>query len=231
MVEMLLVNSTAEVCDSGNTKSTTWEWSDAKLLVDVVNVDSSFLTSLSKHILGGGALTLNPQQYTTTMFAITSTDSLLQHARALTRLNSVFVTFYREASATATKKLVNCFYISQHGQDLSLQMQVGAKIIPDHRTDNLSQHFHRLLHTLGLANSSQTLNITQQSFALDSFCAAIDCESVPGQAHGSGLSTHQSPLHLDFRGLGDAELPTSAYVTCFHESLITIESDGISYAI
>ena len=48
MCELLLVNSTSEVCDSGANKSTTWEWSDAKLLVDVVNVDSSFLTSLSK---------------------------------------------------------------------------------------------------------------------------------------------------------------------------------------
>ena len=229
VIELLLANTAAEVCDS--TGSLDWTLSDVKLLVDVVQVDAALLSSISKHLLNGGALTLNPQCYSTTLYAVNSPTLQLVHARAYTRANSVFVTFFK--SEANTKKLCNMFYLSANGQDLSQQVQVGAKLWPDHRCDNLSQFFHRMLHAIGLANSMSSPNITLGPFGSDSFIAVTDLESVPGQAHGSGCSTHNSQMTVDLRdiGSGASDLPTQAYVCIFHESLITIEADGVTLAI
>ena len=57
-IELLLVNTGAEVCDS--TGSTTWNLSDAKLLVDVVNCDPSSITCLSKHIFVQWSFDIHP---------------------------------------------------------------------------------------------------------------------------------------------------------------------------
>ena len=232
IVELLLVNTTEEVCDGAH--STEWELSDVKLLVDVVSVDASLLTSMSKHMLSGGSLTLNMKSYNTVMYAVNSPSMQLLHTRAFTRLNAFFLTFYRSVAASAnTKKVCNHFYLSPSGKDLSLQSQVGERSIPDHRIDNLGQFWHRFLHCVGLANSSSTCNITRGAYELDSFISATDLEAVPLQAHGSGMSTHNSQLTLDLRDLGtdSADLPTSAYLTCWYEALVTIEQDGVTLAI
>ena len=154
----------------------------------------------------------------------------LQHVRAFTRLNSFFLSFFK--SEADTKKLLNMFYLSTQGQNISVQAQIGEKQIPDNRTDNLSQHWHRLLHTIGVANSATTINITRSPYGSDSFISATDCEAVP-EAHASGMSTHNSPVVLDIQSIGatSADLPTQAFLCCFHESLIEISQDGVSLAI
>ena len=216
------------MCDS--TGSLDWSLSDAKLLVDVVNCDPGFTTSLSKHLLNNGSLTLNTKCYNTTLYSVAGPTMTLQHVRAFTRLNSFFLSFFK-ADAN-TKKLCNTFYLSTQGQNISVQAQIGEKQIPDNRTDNLSQHWHRLLHTIGVANSATTINITRSPYGSDSFISATDCEAVP-EAHASGLSTHNAALTLDIQGIGatSADLPTSAYLLCFHECMIEISQDGVSVAI
>ena len=165
------------------------------------------------------------------MYSVNSPSMQLVHARAYTRLNSVFLSFFR--SDITTKKQCNTFYISPNGQDMSLQTQIGERVMPDHRCDNISQFWHRLMHTIGVANSASTINITLGSYTTDSFVASADCEAVPGQAHGSGMSTHNSQLVCDVRDIGtnSADLPTTAFVTCWHEALIQISQDGVSLAI
>ena len=100
---------------------------------------------------------------------------------------------------------------------------VTIPLVPDPWTDV----------TIGLANSMYSPNISRASFQSDGFVLATDLESVPGQAHGSGYSTHNSQMTIDLRGLGatSADLPVQAFVTVFHEALITIEQDGVTLAI
>ena len=116
---------------------------------------------------------------------------------------------------------------------MSQQSQLGEKSIPDHRVDNLSQFWHRLLHCIGFTNSNSTMNITRGSYESDSWISATDLEAVPLQAHGSGMSTHNSQLTLDLRDMGtdSGNLPTAAYLTCWYESILTIEQDGVTLAI
>ena len=228
VIELLLTNTAAEVCDS--TGSVDWQLGDAKLLVDVVNCDPGFLTSMSKHLLSGGSLTLSTKCYNTVLYSVGGPTMTLQHVRAFTRLNSFFLTFFK--SEGNTSKLCNTFYLSPQGQNISVQAQIGERQIPDNRTDNLSQHFHRMLHTVGVANSATTINITRGPYSSDSFISATDCEAVP-EAHASGMSTHNAPLVLDIQHIGatSTDLPTSAYLLCFHECLIEISQEGVSVAI
>ena len=154
----------------------------------------------------------------------------LQHVRAFTRLNSFFLTFFK--TEANTKKLCNTFYLSTQGQNISVQAQIGERQIPDNRTDNMAQHFHRMLHTIGVANSATTINITRAAYGSDSFISATDCEAVP-EAHASGMSTHNAPLVLDVQHMGatSADLPSTAYLLCFHECLVEISQEGVSVAI
>ena len=156
----------------------------------------------------------------------------LVSARAYTRMNQTFLTFDRAGSHTHTKKQVNNFYLSPHGQNLSLRSQVGDVATPDMPCDNMSQFWHRLLHCIGVKNSpSHNLCITHDAYRSDSFVAAVDWEAVP-EAHGSGISTHNASLVQDIRGLGtDAnDLPTMAFLTTVLENLIQISQDGITLA-
>jgi hypothetical protein len=228
VIELLLTNTAAEVCDS--TGSTNWTLSDAKILVDVVNCDPGFLTSMSKHLLSGGSLTLNTKCYNTVLYSVGGPTMTLQHVRAFTRLNSFFLTFFK--TEANTKKLCNTFYLSTQGQNISVQAQIGERQIPDNRTDNIAQHFHRMLHTIGVANSATTINITRGAYGSDSFISATDCEAVP-EAHASGMSTHNAPLVLDVQHMGatSADLPSTAYLLCFHECLVEISQEGVSVAI
>ena len=229
VLEFLLQNTGADSCDTSGTNSSDYELQDVKLLVDVVSVDSGFLTSFSKALLNGTNLVIPCQQYSTTLYSVTSEDSLqLVHARAYTRVNSVFTTFFK--TATATSKELNQFHLGD--ETITSQVQIGAKLWPDHRNDTMALHYHRLLHCLGIANSSATMNISLKQFKDDAFVLATDTEAVPGQAHGSGYSTHNSSLIQDLRNLGaGANKPNSAYVTIFHETLISVSADGVEVAI
>ena len=164
------------------------------------------------------------------MFSCSSPTLTLQHVRAYTRLNSAFVTFFK--SDANTKKLCNTFYLSPNGQNISVQCQIGERQTPDNRTDNLAQHYYRLLSAVGLAHNTSTWNITRAGFGNDSFISASDFEAVP-EAHGSGISTHNAPLILDIQNIGsaNADLPTTCFILAFHETLIEISQDGVSVAI
>ena len=154
----------------------------------------------------------------------------LVSARAMTRLNTAFVTFYRDGVATTQKKC-NLFYLSANGQSMSAQAQIGERIFPDQRVDNIRQFYHRFLSAIGVLGSSTTINLTMTPYLTDSFIYATDFEAVP-EAHGSGLSTQGAQLTFGLRDLGtDAtDLPTTCTITCWHEGLIEITQDGISYA-
>jgi len=229
VLEFLLQNTGADSCDTSGTNSSDYELQDVKLLVDIVQVDSGFLTSFSKALLNGTNLVIPVQQYACTLYAVTSEDSLqLVHARAYTRVNSVFTTFM--GTATATSKELNQFHLGNEA--ITSQVQIGAKLWPDHRNDTMSLHYHRLLHCLGIANSSATCNISLKDFKSDAFVIATDTESVPGQAHGSGYSTQNASLIVDMRNLGSgSSKPNSAYVCVFHEALVSISADGVEVAI
>jgi len=233
IVELLLCGSGADCTNTdvvaGVSGSSSWQLEDVVILMDVINIQSSLLTSLSKHLLSGGSLTLAPKLYSTTMFSVgSSPDAQIVHARAYTRLNSAFLSFWKTGGVgSGAHKAVNTFYLDS-SQGLSLQTMCGEKVYPDHKCDDYNQFWMRLLMALGIHNSGTSINIMRPQYMSNAFLAAVDFENVPGQASHSGLSTHNAQLVFDIKNISDADI---VYVTCFHDSLISIEQDGCSVAI
>ena len=236
IIELLLCGSGGDCTNTdvvaGVSGSSSWQLEDVVVLMDVVNVQSSLLTSLSKHLLGGGSLTLAPKLYSTTMFSVgSSPDAQIVHARAYTRLNSAFLSFWKTGGVggehPGAHKAVNTFYLDS-SQGLSLQTMAGERVFPDHKCDDYNQFWMRLLMALGIHNSGTSINIMRPQYLSNSFIAAVDFECTPGQAAHSGLSTHNAQLVFDLKNLSDADI---CYVTCFHDSLVEIQQDGCSVAI
>ena len=182
-------------------------------------------------MLSGTELTIPFKSYSTTMYSINAPTAQLVDASAFTRLDQALLTFFKSEAATA--KECNTFYLSPQGQDVSIQLQIGERLWPDNRCDNLAQHWHRLLQGLGLGSSNSTINITKAKYGSDSFVSLSDVECVPGQAGHSGTSTHNAQMVFDLRDMGvnSADLPTKAFVTCWHNAILTIGQDGCSVAI
>ena len=231
VIGLMHVNTAAEVCDPGAGKSTSWSLSDVRLLCDTVSVDPSMLTSISRTLLSETELTILFKSYSTTVYSINTPSAQLVNAHAFTRLDQALLTFFKSEGATA--KECNTFCLSPQGQDLSVQLQIGERLWPDNRCDNLAQHWHRLLQGLGFGSSNSTSTITKAKYASDSFVSPSDVECVPGQAGHSGTSTHNSQMVFDLRDMGanSADLPAKAYVTMWYNAIMTTGQDRLSVAI
>ena len=129
-LEINLVTDPTEVCDTAANHSTDYELLSVKLLVDSISVDPAFLTPMSRHLLNNGSLTLHPKQYQTVHYNVNSPSMQLVSARAMTRPNTAFVTFYRDGVATTQKKC-HLFYLSANGQNMFGQAQIGERIFQD----------------------------------------------------------------------------------------------------
>ena len=230
VIELMLCSSASDCVDTGSGKSQSWNLSDVRCLAEVCTVDGAMLTSMSKALLNGVELTIPFRSYQTTLYSINAPSQQLVNARALTRVDQILLTFHK--SDGETLKELNNFYLSPQGQNLSVQASIGERNFPDHKCDNMSQHWYRLLNGLGVNSSNATINITKGRYATDAFVSCTDTEAVPGQAHGSGMSTHGAQCTFDLRDIGvnSSDLPTKAYLTVWHNAILSIGQDGCTLA-
>ena len=230
VIELLLVGDAAACCDSSTNFSTDWEITDVRCLAEVCSVDSALLTSMSKALISGTELVIPFKSYATQLYSITSSAQQLVNARALTRVDQVLVTFHN--ADAATKKEVNHFYLADTGQAITCQTMVGERNFPDHKSEGITEFWYRLLNGLGVNTSNQSINITRQAYKDDSFVICVDTEAVPGQASGTGLSTHGAQMTINLENLSTdaAKLPTRAYVTTWHNCILSIGQDGCVFA-
>ena len=164
------------------------------------------------------------------MYSINAPSQQLVNARALTRVDQILLTFHKLDGETL--KQVNSYYLSPQGQNISVQASIGERNYPDHKCDNLSQHWYRLLNGLGINASNATLNITKTRYATDAFVSCTDVEATPRQAHGTGLSTHGAQMTFDLRDIGarSSDLPQKAYLTVWYNAILSIGQDGCTLA-
>jgi hypothetical protein len=232
VIELFLVGDPTECCDTSSGMSSSWELTDLRCYAEVCSVDNAMLTSLSKALLNGTELQIPFKSYQTTLYSINAPTAQLVNARALTRVDQILLSFHRKLAETATLKELNYFYLSAHGQDISLQASIGERNFPDHKASNLSEHWYRLLNGLGVNSSNATLNISRPAYRSNSFVQCIDLEAVPGQAHGSGMSTHgaQMTFALEHLGTNSGDLPDRCYVTTWYNAILSIGQDGCTLA-
>jgi len=241
-IELTFASTGAEVCRSGyvaadNTEgeyTDRWECEGLQCMCDVVQVDPSFLTSLSSHLTGGGALTLHYKAYTSSLYSILAASSQLVHARANTRLASIMLSFTPRADTNA-KKAVNRLYIPPVNA-LKMRCQIGENSYPDSPNASPAEFYHRLLHATGSANSAaHSPCITDTSFAADGFIAFQDFESCPHGAAATGVNTFNSQLSIQLEGIETSgtpdHLPAAAIITAYHDVALEISASGVVVAV
>ena len=230
-LECTFVSDGASCCDTTPTngdKSTDWVISGLSVLVDCIQVDSAFLSSLGAHLSGGGALNLAWKSYSTSFYSILSQAAQLAHSRSNSRLNSVFFTFLDANRELSGSKECNRFYMSPTA-DLKSFMMCGETRYPDSQNNHgLAMHYHRLLHAIGAVNNvAHHTSITNKSYKTDKFIGVQDFESLPSGADHSGINTYNSQLSLMFEGLGDpGSIPVSCYVTSYFDAVLEITANG-----
>ena len=88
-------------------------------------------------MLNGKSLPINYNTYITQSQAITGQDVGVSLNRAITRLKSIFVTFYKSSTTDATHKEWNDFnhpmdnaagFLYDKGYELEYQIQIGSKL-------------------------------------------------------------------------------------------------------
>jgi hypothetical protein len=76
---------------------------------DTLSVDSSFLTSISQHILSGHSLNLTYQNTQSSYYAMLSPSTQIAHARSASRLNSVMLTLGKaDVANSKTRPRFSC---------------------------------------------------------------------------------------------------------------------------
>ena len=231
VIEATFVDTAADVCDMSGQNVDTWQVEDLSLMCcDVVQVDSSFLTSLGAHLGNGGSLTMHYKAYAISFYSILAANAQLTYARANTRLNSIFLTLMGGAAA-ADLKQVNRFRTG--GPTMKMRSQVGERTYPDHAISSTSEFFHRLMHATGAAQSAAHAPcLTSVSYAADGFIAIQDFEACPHQAAGTGVNTFNSQLSIALENIagGGADI-TGAFLTSYHDVVLEISSSGVTVAV
>jgi len=240
--EMLLVNSSAEVCDTSatvggadHTHVSDWELSNVQMLCDVIQISPEMQTSISKHILGGGSLQIPYKVYNSQLYSCTSEASQqIVMARALTRLCSFWLSFHKNDNpANETFKVCNGFDFPASFA-MRMRTKLGELAFPQHEIEDVVEYWQRYLQGVGLTQSSAHhpgMNI--EGFKDHAFFAYQDLEAVAGQAHASGVSTHGSQLTIELANiaLNAADKPDSIFLTTYAEAIMEITADGVSFAI
>ena len=158
-IELELVNSKDDPVikpgvDANFTVSNTtndWQIENVQLKCDIVTIDNTLQNNYDQHLLDGGKLPISYNTYITQSQAVTpSKDMSLNVSRAVSRLKSVFVTFYKSLE---TEHAVHKDWLSfmhpmgaayDKDKELEVQLQIGALLFPQYPIRSVSESFSQL---------------------------------------------------------------------------------------
>ena len=151
----------------------------------------------TSHLLGGKSLNIVYNTFISNIQTILSGDTQINVSRSLSKLKSVFVSLERDfagARATFHNKQWNSFYSpmaldtvtasTTHRQAKeieSLQLQVGAFMIPQYPIRSHAECFYSLRTNLGIqANSLHSIDINGNDYRNDKFNVGLEREKLLG---------------------------------------------------
>ena len=175
---------------TGTNRSQTYSIIQARLLADVVHVDSAIQNQISQALLEGKPLPIHFKTWNNTNYSIDSSGGSwsINISRGFSRLASVFVTFSNQAKTvlnTAGYTRSN-FFGSWHSNaaydftrdTFSAQLAVGPLLFPDYPIGQLghAECFYQLSKCLAMHSSLDGVSITPNLYRGDSFILALDLE-------------------------------------------------------
>lgn len=203
-----------------------WEISDVQLLCDMIIPDSGVEEALNRHISSGKTIPLHCSTFFCSHQSFTGPDATVQVSRAVSRLQSCFVSFGKSGETNP------CLYYKRPTGDYELQLQVGADRVPTNALKYDSERADMLFKTIGLyTDSSKVINISAAEFSQPSTAPAGTLKKhVCGfsfekdrNSWGSGKSLRNGEtLTVNLRSAADVN---EVWVLYVHD-LIVIVSDS-----
>ena len=253
-VELELINSYTEPFVSNyigaftpiNT-SINWSLSNVMVKADIVTLDGALQNHYTEILMSGKTIPINYSTYISSYQSILNGTGeghqkvRLNVARSLSRLKSVFVTFYKPSTVdSAIYKEFNSFYspmyqttqapmLGQEGE-MEFSLQVGGKQLPEQPIRSHAEAFYQLRKCLGVQSSSlHSFNITGQEYRRRTFIVALDCETLL-QAGFTGLNTRAGELlNIKFDQTGDdsTNYAQSMYIVLHSDNVMEIGDSGV----
>ena len=221
-----------------------WQIENVQLKCDIVTIDNTLQNNYDSHLLKGGKLPISYNTYITQSQAVSGQDVSVNVSRAISRLKSVFVSFYKTpATATATdKEWLNFMHPMENaaglkydkGYDLEFQMQIGSKLFPEYPIRSLSESFSQLKKSVGILGSNfHSVSISPLQYRNDHFVVGIDTEKALGAAY-TGINTRSGDLlsvrvkAQDKTVLTTAKMPDQVHICLHSDCLIEISDGGVT---
>ena len=251
-IELELVNDANDVVitpgvdaifTTANT-SNDWQIENVQLKCDICHLDNSLQNNYDSHLLSGKSLPINFNTYVTQSQAITGQDVGVSLNRAITRLKSIFVTFYQTTNINGVQvhKEFNDFNHPMDnatdgkydkGYELEYQIQIGSKLFPEYPVRSISESFAQLKKCLGILGSNfHSVSISPLQYRNNKFIIGCDTEKAL-QAGFTGLNTRQGDLlsikvkAMDKSVLTAAKMPDTMFVVLHSDQIMEISDAGV----
>jgi hypothetical protein len=221
--------------------SNDWQIENVQLKCDVCTLDNALQNNYDSHLLSGKNLPINYNTYITQSQAISGQDVSVNVSRAITRLKSLFISFYKTpGTATAIDKdwlnfvhpMDNSTGLAYNsGYELEYQVQIGSKLYPEYPVRSVSESFAQLKKCLGILGSNfHSVSISPLQYRTDHHVIGVDTEKAL-QAGFTGLNTRQGDLmtikvKAQNKSTLTASLMPDTMFVCLHADCILECSDA-----
>ena len=185
-----------------NNTSLTWRILDPRVKCNLLTLDSGLKSEYDKFLLSEKSLPVRFETYITQSQTVNGlSDIKLNVARALSRLNAVFITFFK---ATNNKDINKSAVEFSHPmaaisydstKELEWQLSLGGKTFPIQSCRSITETYYRLIDCLNLPDIHQhsTSIVDFNSYKTNQFIIGYSFEKVR-EAHWSGESTKAGEL-------------------------------------
>ena len=229
--------------------SNDWQIENVQLKCDIVTLDNTLQNNYDSHLLSGKSLPINFNTYITQSQAVTGQDVSVNVSRAISRLKSVFVSFYKSPPVVGGVaadpawndkewlKFMNPMAASStynKGYEIETQLQIGSKLFAEYPLRSMSESYAQLKKSVGILGSNfHSMSITPAQYRNEHFVIGIDTEKSVG-ASWTGLSTRSGDLlsvrvkAQDKSVLTAALMPDTLHIVLHSDCILEISDSGVS---
>ncbi len=235
--------------------SITWSITNPILKCDVCMLDNAVDNQIADHILSGKPLPINYKtfisQYQT--LSTTTLSANVAIARAVSRLNAIFISFnYGNTAATTAfrtnnvfLKDFNTFYhpmsvgtaeVNAAAYDSTLEVEyeisIGSKKFPEYNIRSQAEAYSQLEKTIKdiYLNDYNSMSIRPKEYISDKHIVGINTTKV-WSTLGSGISTRNGDLlriGCKAASSGAPTAPTEIHVVLVSDNIIEIKDSGVT---
>ena len=235
----------AAVFTAANT-GTDWSIENICIKCDLCTLDNNLNNEYTAHLLSGKSLPITYTTYTNQQSTIVTKPVAVQVARAFTRLQKAFITFYKNPTIETIldKPAIKFYHPMEYGvlngkykhnpaQELELQLQLGSKLYPEYPVRSISECFSILKQTLNIPYyHMHSVGIDYKQYISNKFIFAMDFQKMPeasftGQSTKGGEQLLVKVNNVDSAFVGN-EIANSMFITLASENIMEIRDTAVS---